>query len=161
MESELLQRAQNVAALANSSRITDADVQEVNEVYFLLTGKKVKCKRCEVFRLINEIDRTINPKPKVIEMGKYQFKNAGTMIVRNTGTGFRQITAENLNKGDNAEWVMKRHAHLVEENPQFQAEAPAEVERLAIQKTESKQGEINLNVAPAKARKQGKKSHKK
>lgn len=83
-------------------------------------------------------------------MGQYQFKEAGTMVVRNTGTGFRQITAENLNKGDNAEYVLKRHKHLIEENPQFQAEPVA-----------AKVATAEQVEAPVKAPKQGKKRHKK
>lgn len=57
-------------------------------------------------------------------MAKYQFKHnaASREVIRFTQSGQKVITSENLNKSDNAKFMLEKYPHLIEETKASKAE---------------------------------------
>lgn len=154
MDAELLERAQKVAAMGNRSRgFTGAEFREIEDVYRLVIGHYVECYNCVVYRLIKEITQALNKEPLEFNaMAKYQFvpSKRGVKVIRHMENGeTRVITSENLNKGDNAEFVLGYNKNLIEESKaskaskaaeaeEGEAPAPAETEAKPARKSEKK-----------------------
>lgn len=132
MDATILERAEKVASWGNRNRgFSSAEFREIEDVYRLLIGHYVECYNCVVYRLIREITNALNKEPLDFNpMAKYQFKaNArGVKVIRHTEQGVTKvITSENLNKSDNAEYMLKSYPHLIEES-KHKAEQEQEAE---------------------------------
>lgn len=142
MDAKLKERAQKVAQLRNANtKITSAQITEIGQVHYLLTGRTTACTSCNMYTLLNEISQKLIQEPLIIKdmaNAKGQFKsNASSReIIRHTKTGTKLITPENINTGDNFEWAAKNFPHLVEESKAAKA-AETEEEKPAT-KTSAK-----------------------
>lgn len=67
-------------------------------------------------------------------MAKYQFKATarGVKVIRHDGEITKVITSENLNKSDNAEFILKEYPHLIEEGKASKAREAEEEEQPEI-----------------------------